>query len=185
MNPLTDPQQGEPREIVAGDKSAWRRDDLTADYASANGWALAYLFVWVAGVTVTVTMTADAQGWKALADAATYAVGQADWFLQATHVTYGKTTVDRGTVTVLANPASAGAGYDPRSHAKKVLDAIEAAIEARASQTDLKTVLEDGRSIERLSHAQLLEMRDAYAAKVRREERVARGRGPGRVLVSM
>lgn len=184
-NALTAPQQGEPAEIVGGDKTAWRRDDLAADYASADGWTLTYKFIWAGAVSDTLAMSADATGWKALADAADWTAGEADWFLQASHVTYGLTTVDRGRFTVLVNPASPGAGYDPRSHARKVLASIEAAIESRASQTDLKTTLEDGRSIERLTHAQLLEMRDAYAAKVRREDRAARGSGPGRVLVSM
>lgn len=184
-NLLTDPQQGEPAEIVAGDKAAWRRDDLAGDYGSADGWSLAYLLVKAGGGSVTVTMTADSQGWKALADAATWPAGPRDWFLQATHTSFGKTTLDRGKLTVLPDPAAAGAGYDPRSHAKRVLDSIEAAIEGRASKTDLKTTLADGRSIERLSHKELLDMRDAYAGKVQREERRASGKGPGRVLVRM
>ena len=184
-NPLTNPTHGEPGEIVKGDKAAWRRDDLVSDYPSIDGWALSYRVVWLGGVTVTVALTADGSGWKALADAATWTVGQADWFLQATHATLGKTTVARGTFTVLPDPAAAGAGYDPRSHARKVLDAVEAAIEGRASKTDMETTLADGRSIRRLSHKELLDMRDSYAAKVRAEERRQAGRGPGRVLARM
>jgi hypothetical protein len=128
---------------------------------------------------------ADNSGWKALADASAWTVGQADWFLQANHATYGKTTVDRGQVKILPDPASAGAGYDPRSHAQKVLDSIEAVIEGRAGKTDLETTLADGRQIKRISHGELLKMRDAYASKVRAEQRRLAGRGPGRVLARL
>lgn len=184
-NALTDPQAGEPTEIVKGDKFAWRRDDLVAGYPAIDGWSLAYVLVWLGGSTLTVPMTPDASGWKAIADAASWTVGRADWFLQANHASFGKTTVDRGTLTVLPDPAAAGASYDPRSHARKVLDALEAAIEGRASKTDLETTFTDGRSIKRLSHKELLDMRDAYAAKVRAEERRAAGKGPGRVLARL
>lgn len=184
-NALTDPKHGEPTEIVKGDKSAWRRDDLAGDYPAVDGWSLLYRFVWVGGVTVTVSVTADSSGWKATADAATWTVGRADWFLQASHATYGTTTLDRGEVTILPDPTAAGASYDPRSHSRKVLEAVEAAIEGRASKTDLETTLADGRSIRRLSHEELLKMRDAYAAKVRAEERKLAGKGPGRVLARL
>lgn len=185
MNPLTDPQQGEPAEAVKGDTIAWRRDDLASDYPAADGWTLSYRIIWAAGVTVTAAMTADGQGWKISSATSSWTVGQADWFLQASHGTYGKVTVDRGRLTVLADPAAAGAGYDPRSHARKVLESIEAVIESRAGKSDLETTLADGRQIKRLSHKELLEMRDSYAAKVRAEERKASGKGPGRVLVRL
>lgn len=183
-NALTAPQQGEPAEIVSGDKAAWRRDDLAQDYSSAGGWTLSYRFVW-SGASATVAMTADSEGWKAVADAATWAVGLAQWFLQASHATYGQTTLGRGAILVAVNPASPPAGFDPRSHARRVLTSIEAAIEGRATQTDLKTVLADGRAIDRVPPGDLVKMRDLYAAKVRREERAAAGKGLPRVLARL
>lgn len=75
---------------------------------------------------------------------------------------------------------------DLRSHAKKVLDAIEATIEGRAS-SDQQAMAIGGRQMSRIPMPELVEIRDKYKAEVARElaaERIAAGlSGKGRVEV--
>lgn len=69
-----------------------------------------------------------------------------------------------------------------QTHAERVLNAIEATIERRAS-TDQMSYTIDGRSLSRTPIADLLALRDRYKAEVAREKQAARlknVRGGGR-----
>ena len=86
-------------------------------------------------------------------------------------------TVSTGTVTVLPAPAS---GVDGRSHVKKVLDALEAAIEGRATRTDLEYQIGDKR-IRHMSAGELYQAWRKYKSLYEQElsaERVAKGLKP-------
>ncbi len=98
-----------------------------------------------------------------------------------------------GKIRVLPDPALT-TPQDRRSHARKVLDAIEAVLEARASadQLDLvRSVMGTGLSRYEAERAtgELLALRDKYRAEVAREERaeaLARGdRLPNKILVRL
>ena len=70
-------------------------------------------------------------------------------------------------------------GYDNRSHVKKVLDALEATLENKASQDQLSYSIA-GRSLSRLSPTELIQWRDRYREEYNREvqaERIAQGLG--------
>lgn len=58
--------------------------------------------------------------------------------------------------------------YDGRSHVKQVLDALEALILGKASRDQLSYSI-SGRSLSRLSPAELLKWRDLYKAEYARE----------------
>lgn len=185
-NVITSPLAAMPAAMVAGDSLKVDFADAAADYPSSGGNAVAMTLVPVSGGTpVTVSCSGGASAWSLVIAAATsagWAAGDWRWVLRATNGA-DVATIDQGQIRVAPNPASAAT--DSRTHARRVLDAIEATIEGRASKSDLKTTFEDGRSIERLTHTELLKMRDAYAAKVRAEERAARGLGPNRIVVSL
>lgn len=70
--------------------------------------------------------------------------------------------------SVLVEPAL-GSATDVRSHAKKVLDALEAMLEGKASQDQLSYSIR-GRSLSRMSPAELLDWRDRYRSEVNREK---------------
>lgn len=94
--------------------------------------------------------------------------------------------VRQGRIAVKESFEKATAGHDPRSHAKKMLDAIEAALESRASSTQLAYTLPNGYSISHASHDELARFRaryrSEYLAELRRERRRA-GKSVGSVKV--
>lgn len=176
-----------PATLVAGD--TLKVDDAAAasDYPASAGFSVKWIFTPQAGGTppVTVNGTGGASAWSLLVAATATAGWSAGAWRWAQQVLKGGAlvTIARGDIVILPDPTVAG--VDVRSHARKVLASIEAAIEGRATATDLKVTFEDGRSIERMSHMELLKMRDAYAAKVAAEDRRAAGRGPMRILASI
>ena len=79
--------------------------------------------------------------------------------------------IDTGRSTVVKNLANTNA--DLRSHAKKVLDNIEAVLENRAS-IDQSSFSIAGRSLSRMSIDELLSFRDRYHAEYLEEIKKAR-----------
>jgi len=175
-----------PAALVAGDTLKVDDAQAASDYPAAAGFAVKWVFTPASGgVPVTVNGTGGAAAWSLLVSAATTAAWAAGLWRWAQQVSKAGAvaTLNRGQITIAPDPTASG--VDVRSHARKVLASIEAAIEGRATATDLKVTFEDGRSIERISHAELLKMRDAYAAKVAAEDRHTAGRGPTRILASL
>lgn len=86
-------------------------------------------------------------------------------------------TLTLGTLDVLADPATA---HDPRTHARKVLDALEAFLE-RADYGASRTKIAD-RELQNIPLPELLMLRDRYRSEVRREEVAAGFRPVGRIL---
>lgn len=82
--------------------------------------------------------------------------------------------VENGTVEVLADLAALPAGGDMRSHARIVLDNINAVIEKRATQDQQKYTINE-RELWRTPIKDLLLLRSTYQAMVRAEEATARG----------
>lgn len=83
--------------------------------------------------------------------------------------------LERGSCQVDAGLDGLEDGHDARSHARKVLDSINAVIEKRATQDQARYVI-NNRELERTPIADLLLLRDRYAAMVRQEEAGASGR---------
>lgn len=171
----------EPTEIRAGDTITWKK--TLADYPAPTN-VLSYRLI---NGAHTVDITAAADGTDHLvtitaATSAAYTAGDYEWFSFATAGTV-RTTLGRGTITILPDPATA---IDFRSHAKKVLDAIEAAIEGRATRTDLEYSIA-GRSIRSMTHAELITARAFYKNEYQRElsaEKVKQGLGTGRRVLT-
>lgn len=84
--------------------------------------------------------------------------------------------LDAFEVEILADLALAPAGLDHRSHAKRVLDAIEAVIESRASK-DQESYTINGRSLSRTPISDLLALRDKYRREVAAERGTRRSMG--------
>jgi hypothetical protein len=89
-------------------------------------------------------------------------------------------TVQTGVITIKANPATITATTDTRTHARRTLDLIQAAIEGRVPDgVDSYSV--DGRSITSIPLRELFALRDKYAAIVASEEAKAAGKSGLRV----
>ncbi len=179
----------EPDEIVAGTTVEWRREDL-ADYPAPT-WTLTYRLVERKADGMAIAITASASGtYHAVSvDKATTATWPPGTYLWAAYVDDGtkRLRVDSGTLRVVADLAALPPGYDPRSHARRALEAIEAVLEKRASREDLMYRLPDGRQLQRIPTAELILLRDRYRAEVAREaeaERIANGLSAGRLILT-
>lgn len=169
----------EPTELRAGDTWKWTR--TIADYP-ASSWTLSYVLV-QAGVQKTITASSSGDNYSvtvAKATTANYAEGLWTWSAAVDNGTE-RYTIDSGTLQVLPNLVAQSTGYDGRSHARIVLEAIEAVIEGRAGKDQQRYSIA-GRELWLTPVADLLKLRQTYKAEVRAEEmaeRLKNGTGIG------
>ena len=168
----------EPTQFTAGDLVEWNK--TLGDYLPSENWALTYALV-KDGKLISITASDSSDVHAVSLSAATTAAYQPGVYHWHSYVTNSGTAarykIDSGTVEVLPNFAVFVDGYDNRSHVKKVLDALEALLEGKASKDQLSYSIA-GRSLSRLSPAELLEWRDKYKteySKEQRAERIANG----------
>lgn len=82
--------------------------------------------------------------------------------------------VESGQITVKPDLASLDAGHDGRAHVQRVLDAIEAVLEKRAT-IDQERYSINNRELWRTPIPQLLELRDRYRSELRRMKAARKG----------
>lgn len=111
---------------------------------------------------------------KTPAETETWPPGRYWWVLRATDGVSIEDVAD-GSVEIAPNLALTNAPYDGRSHARKVLDAIEAVIEGRATR-DQQSYSINNRSLQRTPLADLLTFRAKYRAEVAKEEAKSSGK---------
>ncbi len=168
----------EPAKLVAGDRFAWKRDDLATDYPPST-FALTYEFHDDSGgggnkkFTITATEADDTYYIEVgSSTTASYTAGDYIWEAYITRSADSeRIMVDSGRTEITINLANTNA--DLRSHAKKVLDAIEAVIEGRAT-IDQSSFSLGGRSLSRMSVEELMTFRDRYKAEYMKEIKLAR-----------
>lgn len=157
-----------PVTIIAGDSVSWVRE--LSDYP-AGVWTLTYIFS-NATHSFTVSTTASGTAHAAAVLAATsgaYTAGRYRWHARVTDGT-AVHTVEDGWLTVKPNPA--GSNVDWRSHARKMLDAIEATLEGNATkgQLDLVSYSIGGEVSLTRDREQLLKLRAQYTLELAGEE---------------
>lgn len=157
----------EPNEIFAGDSATWKIEN--SDYKASAGWTLKYVLLNSSG---QILITSTASGDDHLieipkATTANYTAGTYEWrsFFYDSDEQYPYKV---GTLTIHPNWTTQTSGYDTRSHAKTVLDAIEALIEGRASQDQMSIKIGD-RELTRMSPKQLIDWRNFYREEYSRE----------------
>lgn len=162
----------EPAFVVAGDSITWKKS--IADYPASAGWVLNYRLINAAG-KIDIASTTSGDDHQISVPAVTSAAWAAGYYTWTAYVTKAaeRYTLGSGAVTVKPNLAAQTAGYDTRSHAAKTLDAIEAVIEGRATQSHLSYSIA-GRQMQFIPIAELLVFRDRYRGEVRSEENAAR-----------
>ena len=195
-------QNPEPLELIVGDSVSWKRRGVQAvsendagtieyiDIKASAGWTLKFVAVGKLGV-VSITASADTENADDFSFTATatvtaaYVAGDYKWQLVATKTTT-RYTIAEGWITLKDNIAGRSALYDNRSHAKKVLDAIEAVIEGRASQDQMAYTIA-GRSLNRTSIPDLLKLRSTYKNEYAGEvatANIAAGLASGRKILT-
>lgn len=170
----------EPAQLTVGDRWLWKRTDLGSDYPPAS-YSLKYVLRRHETTATEIEITANESGSDYLVEVASattagYAAGFYAWTAYIIRTSDNERLVlGTGTVEVVANRDAVTT--DPRSHARKVLDAIEAVLENRAT-VDQQEYSIAGRSLKRMEIGNLLTFRDKYRAEVHAEEH-----GAGRKLV--
>ncbi len=140
----------EPTKIVSGDTLKWKRS--FSDYP-ASTWTLTYeLRSKDSGGSITLTATADGDDHSVTVPATTTSGWNAGDYSWDAYMTSGseRKRVDRGIIQVLRNLATAAATFDDRSWVKIILDALEAALQGRASDLQLSYSI-NNRSIQHMS----------------------------------
>jgi hypothetical protein len=138
----------EPKEFTQGDSLSWT--ESFDDYPASAGWELHYVFVTSAADPLDVTAAANGDAFNvsvASEDTAALDVGNCSiqgYVLNGTE----RHTVSRTSANVLQDMTALAAGADTRSHYQKVLDAVNAVIEGRATQAEEEYSIA-GRSLRR------------------------------------
>jgi len=158
-----------------------------SDYPASDSWTLTYTFRKPNGSDISFASTADGDD-----HAITVAYGTTQTWEPGTYS--GEARVDDGSqrftvwsgfIEVLPDLSIQDPNYDARSHARKMLDAIEAVLENRATKAILSTTIA-GQSISRYSPEQLLSLRSFYRSEVDAEEAQAAadaGKSTGRNIL--
>lgn len=158
-----------PKQIRAGDSLKF--NDSLSNYPAPT-WTLSYTLA-TADLIIEITSTADGSEhaiYEVLATTADWEPGKYRW--QAT-VSDGtdRFTVGTGSTQVLADLSQAGQGEI--CHVEKVISAIEAMLEGKAT-TDQQSFSVAGRTLSRYTIPELLAWRDKYKAELVRLERAER-----------
>jgi hypothetical protein len=155
----------EPKELRAGVTWEWDRNDLS-DYP-ATTWTLKYWFKRQGGTDkFSITASASGSNFAVSVAAATTLAYVADDYTWVAVVTAGSEVfeVDHGTMKILPR-YDQDVALDDRTHAKKVLEAIEAVLESRATK-DQEEYTIGTRSLKRTPLKDLIALRDKYKAEV-------------------
>lgn len=154
----------EPTSLHAGDSVSWSRD--LPDHPAADGWALAYVFSGPERHAVDAIAAAPFQVEVPASETAGWAPGLYAWVALASKGE-ARVTVAKGFLQVEPNLATADA-LDARSHARRMLDLIEAALEKRIPK-DQQSYEIDGQRLDRIPIERLNALRLQYRREVARE----------------
>lgn len=172
----------EPLSLVAGDTFRFTKE--LSDYPPADGWVLTFSAVSNVGNSVSTNATTSGTAFLVTIPAAnTAGMNAGEWAWNETVSLAGERyTVGSGTLTVTPNLTTITGTSDQRTHARTMLDYIEAALEGRVID-GIESHSIGGVPINLIPLERLLVLRDRYAAEVAREEQaeaLRRGLGGSR-----
>lgn len=169
---------------TAGDTITWT-DDVVTDYQGnfygPAGYDLNYSLRGPAALDVQAANT-DGE-WKTTitpAQSATLKAGQYFWTAYVSDVGGDRFTVGTGQITIQVDLTTEQAGYDGRSTARQIIDAIDAEILARTSGGSTLEYTIAGRSLRKETLQSLQAIRAEWVAiyaKEVRAQRMAQGLG--------
>lgn len=176
--------EGEPLEIVVGDFLQWKRSDLVQDYPLAS-YSAQYVARITGGGSSEILLPATETGGTYLftvssATSASFDPGFYHWQLEVIQTsTTNRIVVDRGEFTAIVDLDVNGS--DPRSHAQIMIGKIESILQGKAD-SDVGSYSIAGRSLTKMSFAELMDARDLYKAEFNQEvikDRIRRGKASG------
>ena len=155
-----------PTDITAGDTLKYTLEG-PSDYLPSSGYSATLALR--GPQLITITGTTDGESFvfeETAANTALYAEGVYNYVIFVEKSTE-QVSIETGQTTITLR-ADLQTQTDVRTHARKVLDAIEAVIENRAT-IDQKSYSINGRSLERTPITDLLSLRNYYREQVARE----------------
>jgi hypothetical protein len=178
---------GEPSTIQSGDTVSWTASG--SDYTPADGWDLTYYIRGAVALDIDGVASTDQSEWTVTLTAAQTGTMSAGTYSFVARVSKDSDvyTVSKGFIQVETDLAAQLAGYDARSHIKKVLDAIEAVMERRATKEQESTQLPNGVAISLMPMADLIKAHENYSYKYEQEidtNRVRNGGARRKILTS-
>ena len=161
-----------PKEIIAGFTYEWQ-ETFSQYPASTYGLTATFILNTYGNTRYTVTAVANGDGFSFTIPATVSADFTAGNYKLYLFVTLGaaKYLVGNQDVVIKANPLTATG--DTRSHIQKVLDAIEAVLENRATQ-EYQSMSINGYSITQMSPEELLKLRSYYKNELRKANNLDR-----------
>lgn len=168
-----------PERVTRGDTVQFILD--LPDYRPAGGWVATWSAVQSDDVArITASDNLDGRHFFAAAPTETEGWAAGLYRYQVRVVGAGAShPIESGRVEVLENFAliDAGAGLDVRSHNERVVDALRAMMEGKAS-VDQASLSVDGQSLSRYSFTELRELLATYEWRLRQERNQERGGRP-------
>jgi hypothetical protein len=165
--------EGEPIKIVVGDFIQWKKSSLAQSYPPATHSA-EYVARITAGGASEIKLPATERSTYYLfqvssATSSAFRAGFYHWQLEVTETASGnRIVVERGEFEAIVDLDENNA--DPRTHAEIMLNKIEGLLVGRADK-DVSSYSIQGRSISKMTIADLLQWRDYYRKEVSRERR--------------
>jgi hypothetical protein len=167
-----------PQVHVAGDTLDFEVD--VPDYPSSDGWTLTYYltprFSSPTQAQITITASANSDGSYQVQSSPTataaWKPGAYGWARIVSKTGARQTLTgsdDQGELLVRTNPVGAAQGSDTRSHARKMLELIETALEAFGANPVMKSYAIGTRQYQRHEIPDLLVLRDRYRHDVASE----------------
>lgn len=158
----------EPARFNAGDTLKWTKS--LSDYKPEDSWVLSYSLLNETGnISITASDNGDSKHLVNVAAATTavYPPGVYSW---QSFVTMGsdRYSIEQGTMEIGVDYAVQSA-VDTRTHARRMLDAIEVRLQMRAPD-DIESYSAESMSVSRLSPEQAQAQWGFWKARVREEE---------------
>lgn len=145
-----------PAEFTAGDRLHIRRS--VTGYPASDGWLMLYALA-MEGQQILLSSTPDGDAHvidKSPADTASYPPGRYSFYCLMKKDTTDRATIGEGFVEIRPDLEAATEGYDARPSCYIVRDALKAAIEKRATETQSAISVRD-RTISEMSHSELID----------------------------
>jgi len=158
-----------PSRLQIGD--SWNWAESLPDYPASAGWALSFSLYRYGQPVIQIDATASGNDFSISVSAATTAGKAAGEWQWTAYVTKGadRFTVGTGTVTLLPDLAAATEASDLRTENEKILDALIATQQRRATKEQESTQI-GGRAIRYMAPDELEKMIGIYSYKVKAEQ---------------
>lgn len=177
---MPEPLTRVPREIVRLSTPSWRFED--PEFSPVDGWTVEYFFEGPSELNITAAADGAGHLVELTALQTAIATGTYGWQAIASRATptLERVLVGTGRTDVLLNFGVDTTAASQKTHAARMVEAIEAQLEGRATDGQ-KSMSINGRSLDRIPVLELMELRRTYRMELRSEEAaLAQGATPGK-----